>query len=76
MDKGSNDLLEIFKRGSITYFNSSRLFPRRIREEVTKLYAFVRLADDMVDSIPQRVEDFYRFREDYERAERGGRGSG
>jgi phytoene synthase len=71
MDKGSNDLLEIFKRGSITYFNSSRLFPRRIREEVTKLYAFVRLADDMVDSIPQRVEDFYRFREDYERAERG-----
>jgi phytoene synthase len=55
----------IFRRGSRTYFNSSRFFPRRIRNDVSILYAFVRSADNFVDSIPQQEEGFRRFREAY-----------
>lgn len=51
-----------FRRGSKTYFNASRFFPPRLRQRVFALYAFVRRADDFVDSQPQDVEGFYRFR--------------
>jgi phytoene synthase len=53
---------ETFKRGSTTYFNSSLFFPEKIRRRVFTLYAFVRRADDLVDSIPQREAEFYAFR--------------
>ncbi len=58
-------LNEIFKNGSVTYYNSSYFFPPRVREDVTKLYAFVRIFDDLVDSVPQRVEEFYNLRKLY-----------
>lgn len=64
-----NDTLTgIFKRGSITFYNSSRLFRPEIRKEVTELYAFVRLADDFVDSVPQNRSGFEAFRGQYDRA--------
>lgn len=53
---------ETFKRGSTTYFNSSLFFPEKIRRRVFTLYAFVRRADDLVDSIPQREAEFFAFR--------------
>ena len=68
-------LLEIFKRGSTTYFNSSLFFPPKVRKEVTRLYAFVRVADDYVDSVPQQVDKFYQFVEEFYRARREGRSS-
>lgn len=43
----------IFQRGSKTYFWSSFFFPRKIRQDVIRLYSFVRIVDDMVDQIPQ-----------------------
>ena len=43
MDKETKN---IFKKGSKTYFNSSLFFPRDVREDVFKLYSFVRTADD------------------------------
>jgi len=55
----------IFKKGSVTYYNSTLLFPREIRKDVTKLYAFVRVFDDLVDSVPQKVKEFYSLRELY-----------
>jgi len=58
---------EIFKKGSKTYFNSSLFFPPHIRSEVSVLYAFVRVADDFVDSQPQEKESFMNFRETYNR---------
>ncbi|MEM3950161.1 squalene/phytoene synthase family protein, partial [Saccharolobus sp.] len=58
-------LNEIFKKGSITYYNSSYFFPPKVREDVTKLYAFVRVFDDLVDSVPQKVEEFYNLRKLY-----------
>lgn len=48
------ELRAIFKNGSKTYFYSTMFFPREVKEDVFKLYAFVRTADDLVDSIPQR----------------------
>jgi len=62
---------DIFKAGSKTYFNSSLFFPRKVREEVFILYAFVRVADNYVDAIPQDAEGFVRFRERYTTALKG-----
>ncbi|MBN2874567.1 MAG: squalene/phytoene synthase family protein [Spirochaetales bacterium] len=53
----------IFERGSRTYYNASRFFPRALRERVTTLYAFVRSADDYVDATPQDAAGFMAFRE-------------
>ncbi len=58
----------IFRRGSRTYFNSSRFFPQAIRRDVGILYAFVRTADDFVDVHPQQREGFLRFRSHFEEA--------
>ena len=51
----------IFRNGSRTYFHSSLFFPPNIRKDVFALYAFVRTADDLVDSIPQKKDEFYDF---------------
>ncbi len=61
----------IFQRGSKTYFNSSLFFPKEVRDRVFTLYAFVRRADDFVDTLPQDREGFYTFREAYQKALRG-----
>jgi len=52
----------IFAQGSRTYYNSSRLFPKAIRRDVFTLYAFVRVADNLVDDQPVYPEEFYGFR--------------
>lgn len=48
----------IFKRGSTTYYFSSKFFPKAIREDVFRLYSFMRVADDYVDSRPQNKKEF------------------
>ncbi len=53
---------EIFKNGSKTYHTASLFFPKNVRNDVTRLYAFVRTADDFVDKIPQDKKGFYKFR--------------
>jgi phytoene synthase len=59
------NIREIFRKGSRTYFSSSRFFPRHIQEDVFRLYGFVRSADNYVDVIPQRGKDFYAFWDRY-----------
>ncbi|MCX7788747.1 MAG: phytoene/squalene synthase family protein [Spirochaetes bacterium] len=61
----------IFQRGSKTYFNSSLFFPKKVRERVFTLYAFVRKADDFVDTLPQDGQGFYAFRTAYQKALQG-----
>lgn len=56
----------IFRRGSRTYFHSTRFFPSDTRRDVACLYAFVRTADDFVDRVPQDREGFLAFRKAYE----------
>jgi phytoene synthase len=53
----------IFQQGSKTYYNSSKLFPRKVRRDVFTLYAFVRVADNLVDDQPVHADEFYAFRQ-------------
>lgn len=53
----------IFKKSSQTFYYSTIFFPKHIQKDVHKLYAFVRVADDFVDSIPQDAWGFYDFKE-------------
>jgi phytoene synthase len=54
---------QIFRDGSRTFSNASRLFPRAVRRDVTTLYAFVRVADNLVDEPPVKPEEFFAFRQ-------------
>lgn len=56
---------QIFKNASKTYYNSSLFFSAQEREDVTKFYAFVRVADDFVDNIPQDPKGFIRYKQDF-----------
>lgn len=61
----------IFQQGSKTYYNSSRLFPKKVRRDVFTLYAFVRVADNLVDDQPVHPDEFRAFRQRWRDAERG-----
>ena len=61
-------LTNIFNKGSRTYYYSSIFFPPEVREDVFKLYSFVRIADDFVDSVPQQEKEFYAFKDMYKRS--------
>lgn len=52
----------IFQKGSTTYYWSSQFFPPAVREDVFKLYSFVRVADNYVDQIPQDSAAFQQLR--------------
>lgn len=54
------------------FYLSSVLFPRRVRDEVATLYAFVRYVDDLVDRPRPDVAQFYKVWKALERAARGG----
>ena len=68
--------IKIFSKGSKTYFTASLFFPADIRRDVFVLYAFVRTADDFVDSVPQNRRDFYKFKELYNSSLRNGKKTG
>lgn len=58
-------LYSIFKKGSKTYFYSTLFFPRKVKDDVFRLYSFVRMADNFVDAVPQDKRGFYEFRQKY-----------
>lgn len=60
--------MRIFEKGSTTYYWSSKFFPRAIRDDVFKLYSFVRVADDYVDQVPARPEKLTILRESWQAA--------
>ncbi|HSW65966.1 MAG TPA: phytoene/squalene synthase family protein [Bacillota bacterium] len=60
---------QIFRAGSTTYYWSARFFPQAVREDVCKLYSFVRVADDYVDVVPQQTKAFYALRASWETAQ-------
>ena len=65
---GSRLERDIFRRGSTTYYFSSKFFPKAVRTDVFKLYSFVRVADDYVDSSPQNKKEFNILRSSLEDA--------
>ena len=64
-------IYDIFKKGSRTYFYSTLFFPPAVKERVFSLYSFVRTADDLVDAVPQRGEEFHAFVDTYRAALEG-----
>lgn len=62
---------QIFAKGSRTYYTASRFFPKQLREEVTTLYAFVRVVDDFVDKQPVDKNSFIRYEHEWEVAWKG-----
>lgn len=61
----------IFKQSSTTYFISSLFFPQAIKNDVFTLYAFVRVADNYVDAVPQDSQGFYNFVAEYKKSMAG-----
>lgn len=59
---------KIFSTASVTYYNATQFFPEEIRDDVTILYSFVRVADDFVDCNPQKPDEFYQFKQTYEKS--------
>jgi phytoene synthase len=57
---------DIFRNGSTTYYWSSKFFPRIVRDDVFKLYSFVRVVDDMVDVVPADVDRFNKIKKRWE----------
>jgi len=62
----NRDIFLIFKLGSKTMFYSSLFFPKKIRKDIFILYAFVRVADNVVDTPNPDKTKFYEFRKKYE----------
>ena len=58
----------VFKKGSTTYYMSSLFFPKVKRTEITLFYAWVRIADNYVDNIPQQKRKFTQFCAEFEKA--------
>lgn len=57
------EIKKIFSENSTSYYYSSLVFPKNVREDVFKLYAYVRTADDLVDDKPQDPEGLKSMRE-------------
>jgi phytoene synthase len=55
----------IMRKASTTYYYTALFFPKEIRQRVLTLYAFVRTADDFVDSIPQQKKAFLDFEKEW-----------
>lgn len=66
--KNKKSIREIFSKASTTYFYATFFFPKHTRKDVYTLYAFVRVADDFVDNLPQDADGFMMFRRAYESA--------
>lgn len=59
---------EIFRRGSTTYYFSSRFFPPALRHDVFRLYSFVRVADNYVDEQPAQPQKLLALEEAWQAA--------
>ncbi len=62
------DAYKTFKNGSRTYFYSSLFFPEPVKSDVFTLYRYVREADNLVDTIPQKKVEFLNFKQETENA--------
>jgi phytoene synthase len=58
---------KIFKKGSTTYYFSSRFFPKKVRDDVFRLYSFVRVADDYVDDEKPQPKKLLQLEADYKK---------
>lgn len=57
-----------FKQNSKTFYYSTRFFPKRLRRDITRLYSFLRIADDYVDEAPTQPEKISDLEKQYQQA--------
>lgn len=62
---------DVFKRGSKTYYHSSKFFPKNIRDKVTVFYTFVRIVDDFVDKQPPDKKNFLLWKNAWKQSWKG-----
>lgn len=55
----STNCMNVFKKGSKTFYLASRLFPKKIRNDIAELYSFCRCTDDMIDESTGVTQRFY-----------------
>lgn len=63
MKKNFNIKKNIFKNASTTYYYSSIFFTPEVKDAVFTLYAYVRYADDLIDSIPPKKKEFAKLKQ-------------
>lgn len=66
MSANNFNFTKIIKNASKTFYIASLFFPKNIRHDVYVLYAFLRVSDDLVDSVPPKASEFKRLRKNLE----------
>ena len=66
--KSIDNARKLFEQNSVTYFNSTQLFPEHTRDDITILYGFVRIFDNFVDTTPQQSEQFFDYKKKFHEA--------
>lgn len=61
----------ITKKYSNTFYYSSLIFPKEVRDKVFVLYSFVRTIDNLMDSKKPDIAKFNDLRRDFEKAWKG-----
>jgi len=56
---------EITKKNSKTFYYSTILFPKEVRDKVFLLYAFLRTTDDLVDQKKPNFKKFYQYKKEF-----------
>lgn len=64
MNCNNYDFARIIKKASKTFYFSSFFFPKSVRRDVHILYAFLRISDDLVDSIPPKEDEFIKLKQE------------
>jgi len=54
---------EITRKASRTFYLSSLLFPRKVRNDIFILYSFVRTMDDLIDTSPPDIMTYQNYRQ-------------
>lgn len=62
MNARNHDFGVIIRKASKTFYISSLFFPKIIRHDVHILYSFLRISDDLVDSIPPKENEFLELK--------------
>lgn len=60
---------KIFKKGSPTYYFSSKFFPKKVRDDVSRLYSFFGTADNYVDGDEPKPKQLLTLEKSYTEAE-------
>jgi 15-cis-phytoene synthase len=53
---------KVIRKSSKTFYITSLFFPKDIRRDVHILYSFLRISDDLIDSVPPKEDEFIKLK--------------